>query len=148
MKRKGNFKQRILLKISWGEGGKSSRSEIYGRELHEYLTKVCLFGVFRPTREFFTHMETSPLSLKGCKFWHMLDTYGSLACHTHCDTGQSFIMVIFEDSWHSHLLPSSGAVTACFYDLSLSQLGFKHPNSRLRGEHSNPLRHRRGPLRK
>ena len=29
---------------------------------------VCLFGVYRPTREFFTHMETSPLSMKGCKF--------------------------------------------------------------------------------
>ena len=30
---------------------------------------VCLFvWVFRPTREFFTHMETSPLPMKGCKF--------------------------------------------------------------------------------
>lgn len=28
---------------------------------------VCLF-VFRPTREFFTKMETSPLSIKICKF--------------------------------------------------------------------------------
>ena len=29
---------------------------------------VCLFGVYRPTQEFFTHMETSPLPAKGCKF--------------------------------------------------------------------------------
>ena len=29
---------------------------------------VCLFGVYRPTREYFTHMETSPLPVKGCKF--------------------------------------------------------------------------------
>ena len=32
---------------------------------------VCLFvfwGVYRPTREFFTHIETSPLPVKGCKF--------------------------------------------------------------------------------
>ena len=29
---------------------------------------VCLFGVYRATREFFTHMETSPLSVQGCKF--------------------------------------------------------------------------------
>ena len=49
---------------------------------------VCLFGVYRPTREFFTHMETSPLPVKGCKFWPMLSTYrplsseGSLTCHT------------------------------------------------------------------
>ena len=29
---------------------------------------VCLFGVFRPTREFFSHLETSPLPVKDCKF--------------------------------------------------------------------------------
>ena len=34
----------------------------------------CLFGFFCPTREFFTqwHMETSPLSVQGCKFWPLL----------------------------------------------------------------------------
>ena len=26
--------------------------------------------------------------------------------HTYCDTGHPFITVIFEDAWHSHLLPS------------------------------------------
>ena len=30
----------------------------------------------------------------------------SFACHTFCDTGRPFIMVISEDPWHSHLLPS------------------------------------------
>ena len=39
---------------------------------------------------------------------------------------------------------SSGAVTTCFYDSGLSRLGFKHPTFRLRGQRSNPLRHRRG----
>ena len=29
-----------------------------------------------------------------------------LAYHTYCDTGHPFIMVISEDPWHSHLLPS------------------------------------------
>ena len=29
---------------------------------------VCLFGVFHPTRGFFTHMETSPLPLKAANF--------------------------------------------------------------------------------
>ena len=38
---------------------------------------VCLFRVFHPTREFFTHLETSPLPVKGCKFWPMLGTH----CH-------------------------------------------------------------------
>ena len=39
---------------------------------------VCSFvkgRVYRPTREFFTHMETSPLPMKGCKFWPMLCTH-------------------------------------------------------------------------
>ena len=27
-----------------------------------------LFGAYRPTRDLFTHMETSPLPVKGCKF--------------------------------------------------------------------------------
>ena len=26
-----------------------------------HVEKVCLLGVYRPTREFLTHMETSPL---------------------------------------------------------------------------------------
>ena len=29
---------------------------------------ICLFGVFRPTPEFFTHLETSSLAAKDCKF--------------------------------------------------------------------------------
>ena len=32
------------------------------------LDFVCLFGVYRPNREFFIHMETSPIPVKGCKF--------------------------------------------------------------------------------
>ena len=35
-----------------------------------------------------------------------LSSEGSLTCHAHCDTGLPFIMVISEDPWHSHLLPS------------------------------------------
>ena len=35
-----------------------------------------------------------------------LNSEHSLACHTYCDTGHPFIMVISEDPWHSHLLPS------------------------------------------
>ena len=31
---------------------------------------------------------------------------GFLACHTYCDAGRLSIMVIAEDPWHSHLLPS------------------------------------------
>ena len=73
----------------------------------------CLFlWSFCPIRELFTHMETSLLTVNGCKFWPMLGTHGHwsvrffLACNTYCDTGLLFIMVISEDPWHSHLLPS------------------------------------------
>ena len=67
------------------------------------LSYVCL-DFFRPIRAFFTHSETSPLPVKGT-YGHWA-TEGSLACHTYCNTGHPFIMVIFEVPWHSHLLPS------------------------------------------
>ena len=50
------------------------------------ISFVCM-GFILPLR--ITHMETSPLP-----------------CHTYCDTGHPFIMVISVDLWHSHLLPS------------------------------------------
>ena len=41
---------------------------------------VCLFFlVYPPTWEFFTHMETSTLPVKDCKFWSMLGTHGHWA---------------------------------------------------------------------
>ena len=70
---------------------------------------VCLFGVLHSNRKLFTHMETSPLPVKGFKFWQMICTHsseGTLACHNYCDTGHPFIRVISEDSWYSHLLQS------------------------------------------
>ena len=39
---------------------------------------VCLFGLFRPTREFFIHMERSPFVVKGCKFCCNFDLYLAL----------------------------------------------------------------------
>ena len=35
-----------------------------------------------------------------------LSSEGALTCHTYCDTGHRFKMVISEDTWQSHLLPS------------------------------------------
>ena len=35
---------------------------------HVFNMFFSLFGSYRPTREFFTHLETSPLPVKGCKF--------------------------------------------------------------------------------
>ena len=108
---------------------------------------VRLFGVLRPTREFFTHMETSPLPVKGCKFWprHIwpLSSDGSLACHTYCDKGHPFIMVISDtNTWYRAFC--RGAVITGFNDLGLSRLGFKLPTFCMRYRRSKPLRHRRG----
>ena len=75
-----------------------------------------------------------------------LSSEGSLACHTYCDMGHPFIIVISENQWHSHLCRafSSGTVTFCFYDLGLLWLGFEHPTFHLRNQRSKPLRPRLG----
>ena len=43
-----------------------------------------------PTQEFFTHLEKSPLPLKGYKFWPIrqswpLSSEGPLTCHAYCE---------------------------------------------------------------
>ena len=101
---------------------------------------VCL----HPNREFFTHMDTSPLPVKGCKLTYTrhswpLDSEGSLACHTYCDTGHPFI--ILRDTHTCCRAFSSGAVTTCFYDLVLTRLGFERTSFRVRGQRSNLLLH-------
>ena len=70
-----------------------------------------------------------------CKFWPQyswpLSREGSLACQTYCDTGHPFMMVISEDPWHSHLLPSVSHWSChyLFYDFGVSRLEFEHvPN--------------------
>ena len=105
---------------------------------------VRLFGVLRPTREFFTHLETSPLPVRGCKFWprHIwpLSSDGFLACHTYCDKGHLFISDT--NPWYRAFC--RGAVITCFNELGLSRLGFKPQTFCLRYRRSKPLRHRRG----
>ena len=39
-----------------------------------------------------------------------LNSDGSSKCHTYCDTGQFFIIVISEDPWHSRLMTGRLAV--------------------------------------
>ena len=72
-----------------------------------------------------------------------LNSEGSLTCHTHCETGLLFIMVISEDPWHSHCCRAigSGAVTTCFYDLGLSRPGIE-PRSPACEANALPLRPR------
>ena len=93
---------------------------------------VCLWFYVRPTREFFTHLET----LKGCTFWRARHSWPlSSECSLACNTDHPFIMVIFEDPWHSHLLPCKDLA------VDLSQLrsvstGDQIPISCMRGDQS------------
>ena len=65
-----------------------AKNVIFVKSTHHLLNKilclfvcssVCLFGIYRSPWEFFTHMETSPLTMEGYKFWPMLYTYGHWA---------------------------------------------------------------------
>ena len=94
------------------------------------------FGVFRPTREFFTHKETSSLSVKSCKFQTMLGTHDRRAVSVQkcakMSTGTSAYnhMVIFEDTWHSHLLASvwQWSCHYLFWTLRSAAAGIRTPN--------------------
>ena len=73
---------------------------------------VGLFRPFRPTWEFFNSFGDVTIAGEGLQILaysrHLwpLSSEGSLACHNYCGKGHPFIMVIFEDPWHSHLMPS------------------------------------------
>ena len=93
-----------------------------------------LFGVFRPTREFFTHIETSPLPVNGCKFWPMLGTYGHWAVRVlQCSAPTVTREIRLEWSslrtcdTHTRCRAfGNGAVTTRFYDIGLSRLGWTY----------------------
>ena len=55
---------------------------------------VRLSGVLRPTREFFTHMEISPLPVKSCKFWPIFGTLG------HCNWAVRVFFSVPHLVWH------------------------------------------------
>ena len=94
-----------------------------------------IFEVFLLTRKFFTHMETLPLPVKGCKFCPMLGTraieqWRFFSVPHFCDKEHPFIMVITENPWHSHLLPSVWQWSCNFLFLRLSSVaaGIRIPN--------------------
>ena len=108
----------------------------------------------------FIGMETSPLPVKGlCLAPTPSSIKGSFECHTYCDTGECHTYCdtgechTYRDTGHQFLWISPrtcvshtyyralgrGAITTCFNDIRLSQLGFKHPIFRLRDKCSNQL---------
>ena len=77
-----------------------------------------------------------------------LSSEGSLTCHTHCNTGLLFILVISKDPRHSHLLPSVWQWSCRYLFLRLRSVatGNRTPISRMRGERSTSTPPRRSPL--
>ena len=55
---------------------------------------------FRPSQEYFTHMKTTKLLIRGRKLMPIfglqvnISNEGSLTCHNYCDKGHSLIIVI------------------------------------------------------
>ena len=92
----------------------SSRSRIFNRILwrrHHCRWRAAIF---------FTYARHSwPLSSEG-----------SLVCHTYCDKGHPFIMVIFEDLWLSHLLQSVWQWSCHYLFIRLMSIasGIRTPN--------------------
>ena len=61
----------------------------------------------------------------------LLISEGSLTCHTYCDTGNPFIIVISENPWHSHLL--QWRCHYLFLRLTSVTVGIRTPNLPLAG---------------
>ena len=71
----------------------------------------CLFGGFHPTRELFTHMETSSWPVKGCLFWSMFGTYDHFSVPHLRDIRLSWSSPRTCDTHTYFLAFGSGAVT-------------------------------------
>ena len=97
-------------------------------------------------------METSPFTgeklqiLTYTRHLWALSIEDSLACHTYCDTGHLFIMVISEDPWHSHLMPSVWQWSCHYLFLRLRSVaaGIRTPNLPLARQTATRLCQRRG----
>ena len=134
----------ILLCIKTSKGFKSGNIWM-DKLFSQNEGSDCLSGFFRPSREFFTHME---LPVKGFKIWPILETHGHwsvkvLSVPHLLWHGTSVYIFVSEDPWHSQLLPSveHWSCHYLFYDLYLSRLGFENPTFRMRGHRFHRLRH-------
>ena len=139
------YADKILTKqtfFSNGKGGSAIEYRYVQRESDDDDT------VFQPMPQYFLRkVGCSNPSREGLQILNYarhswpFSSEGSLACHTYCDTGHPFIIVISRTSdTHTYSRAfSSGAVTTCFSDLGLSRLGFEHPIFCLRGQRSNLL---------
>ena len=108
-----------------------------------------LGGGGRPTRKFFTHIETSPLLVKDlCSVLMAIEQWG------FCRVSQKVTVTRgIRLSWpplrtrdtHTYCRAfCSGAVITRFNDFGVSRLEFEHPIFCMLGERSDQLRHRHG----
>ena len=110
-----------------------------------YIVLFCLFvWVSSSPSKFFTHIGCHNFRWRAANFDQyicsaptVIEQWGFFSL-PHL-LSYPFKMVITEDPWHSHLLPSlrSAAVTICFCDLGLLRQGFEHYTFCLRGKPSN-----------
>ena len=75
---------------------------------YENLLPEWLFiqGFSSHSRIFLSFGDETITNLTYARHSWPLRSESSLACHTYCDTGRPFIMIISEDPWHLHLLPN------------------------------------------
>ena len=107
---------------------------------------VCLLSFLSHSRIFHSYGDISIAGeglqiLTYARHSWPLSSEGSLACHTYCDMGHLFIMVIFEDLWHSHLLMSVWQRSGHYLFLQLRSVatGDQTPISHTQGEHSTSM---------
>ena len=125
---------RFIIPPYWGHDSYNAKclpSLYYNLNL-----SVCLFvwSFSSHSRIFHSHGDVT-VTVKGCKSWPMLGTYGQWAVKVLQRATSTITREIrlkwssprTSDAHNSCRAFMSGAVTTCFYDLSLSQLGFEHP---------------------
>ena len=74
------IKSKLLIR-AFKVGGFTGLVAVLESHCGHFVLCFFVFGflIDRPTEEFLNHMETSPLPVKGCKFWPMFDTHGHWA---------------------------------------------------------------------
>ena len=91
----------IVVLRNMSRSGWRSCSSFWPLEFYNDLWQidcfVCFNGVLRPSQDYFTHIETSPLYRRRCRNLYLcyalmaLCSEGSLSCHAYRDTGPRFL---------------------------------------------------------
>ena len=109
---------------------------------------ACLFkGLSSHSRIFHSHGDVTITGeglhiLTYARHSWSLSSEGSIACHTYCGTGHPFLMVILEDLWRSHLLPSVKQ-WSCHNMFLRLRIRIRTPYLPLVGHRFNTVRNRR-----